>query len=249
MIIPADSHPLDLKRMFIGDETPLFLVEIAFRTTVIFVFTLLLLRLLGKRGVAQHSLFEVTIVIGLGAAVGDPMFQADVPLVHSMVVLTVIVVLYRGFLSLLRRSELFERFVEGTPTCLVTDGRVDTKALAVERLAPEELFEVLRGSGITHLGEVKRAYIEQSGKVSVFAFPPTEVVPGLPIVPPWDLVPEPPLRTGEDTVDPGFYACRCCGDVIRPAVRRPLPACSQCHAGEWLAAKANPLGVAQVAQR
>lgn len=68
MVLPPDSHPLDLKRMFIGDETPLFLVEIAVRTTVIFLFTLLLLRLLGKRGVRQHSLFEVTIIIGLGAA-------------------------------------------------------------------------------------------------------------------------------------------------------------------------------------
>jgi len=148
MLIPPDSHPLDLKRMFIGDETPLFLVEIALRTTIVFAFTLVLLRLLGKRGVAQHSLFEVTIIIGLGSAVGDPMFQADVPLVHSMVVLTVIVLLYRGFLSLLRRSELFERFVEGTPTCLVTDGRVDVKALATERLAQEELYEVLRTSSI-----------------------------------------------------------------------------------------------------
>ncbi|MBN9165362.1 MAG: hypothetical protein BGO98_30195 [Myxococcales bacterium 68-20] len=69
---PARDH--------LGDEPPLFLVEVALRTTIIFVYTLPLLRLLGKRGVAQLSLFQVTIIIGLGSAVGDPMFQADVPL-------------------------------------------------------------------------------------------------------------------------------------------------------------------------
>lgn len=243
---PPDFRPLDWHRMFMGDETPLFLVEIALRTSIIFVFTLVLLRLIGKRGVAQHSLFEVTIIVGLGAAVGDPMFQADVPLVHSMVVLTVIVVLYRGFLSMLRRSELFERFVEGTPTCLVTDGRVDREALKKERLSNEELYEVLRASGITQLGEVKRAYIEQSGKISVFAFPPQEIEPGLPIVPPWDLIPEDALHSGEESVEPGFYACRCCGEVIRPSVTRALPRCERCRAGEWLVAKAKPLGIATV---
>lgn len=238
MTKPADFQPLDPKRMFLGDETPLFLVEIALRTAVIFLFTLVLLRLIGKRGIAQHSLFEVTIIIGLGSAVGDPMFQADVPLVHSMLVLTIIVLLYRGFLSLLRRSELFERFVEGTPTCLVSDGRVDRDALSKERLANEELYEVLRASGITHLGEVKRAYIEQSGKVSVFAFPPNEVRPGLPIEPPWDLVPESAIEAGREEVDPGLYACRCCGEMIRPAVRRPLPRCERCREGQWVVARA-----------
>ena len=88
---PPDHRPLDLRRMFIGDEPPLFLVEVALRTLVIFLFTLVAMRFLGKRGVAQLSLVEVTIVLGLGSAVGDPMFQPDVPLLHSLIVIAVIV--------------------------------------------------------------------------------------------------------------------------------------------------------------
>ena len=176
---PPKMQPLDFGCMFIGDAPPLFIVEVALRTTMIFVYTLLLLRVLGKRGVAQLSLFEVTIIIGLGSAVGDPMFQPDVPLVHAMVVIAVIIVLYRVFMAFVRKSEMFERFVEGEPSCLVSDGRSQLDALDCERISQEELFEISRGRSL-QLGEVKRAFLEQSGALSVYAFAPRHVQAGLP---------------------------------------------------------------------
>ncbi len=236
------ANPLDLQRMFMGDEKPLFLVEIAIRTTIIFVYTLFLLRLLGKRGVAQLSLFEVTIIIGLGSAVGDPMFQADVPLVHAMLVIGIIVLLYRLFMALIRRSETFEKFVEGTPSCVMSNGRVEVATLHAERISPEELFEILRVAGITHLGEVKRAYLEQSGQLSIFSFPPNEVVAGLPIVPPWDISDKKAIKGNADPVAPGTYACRFCGEIAKPEVRRALPPCPRCKECEWLVATKEPLG-------
>lgn len=244
VLYPVDkTRPLDWMRMLVGDEPPLFFVEVAIRTTVIFVYTLILLRLLGKRGVAQLSLFEVTIIIGLGSAVGDPMFQADVPFLHAMLVIGIIVVLYRLFMALVRRSEKFQRFVEGTPTCLVTDGRIELAAMDAERISTDDLLEILRTQGITQLGEVKRAYLEQSGKVSVFAFPPKEVVAGLPIVPPWDLGEQKDLLKADDgLVDAGLYACRQCGKPTARDVRRALSACDACRGKEWALATKHPLG-------
>ena len=244
ILSPSDkTRPLDLMRMLVGDEPPLFFVEVAVRTTVIFVYTLMLLRLLGKRGVAQLSLFEVTIIIGLGSAVGDPMFQADVPLLHSMLVIGIIVLLYRMFMALVRRSEKFQRFVEGTPTCLVTDGRIEVAAMNDERISTDDLLEILRAQGITQLGEVKRAYLEQSGKISVFAFPPKEVVAGLPIVPPWDLGDQNDvLQADAGLVDAGVYACRQCGKPTKRDVRRALSGCDACHGKEWVLAAKHPLG-------
>jgi len=247
---PAAHHrALDLKRMFLGDEDALFLVEIALRTTIIFLFTLVLLRLLGKRGVAQLSLFEVTIIIGLGSAVGDPMFQPDVPLVHAMLVIGIIIVLYRLFMTLLRRVEPFERFVEGTPSCLVLNGRVELKKLGDERLSQEELYEILRLAGITQLGEVKRAYLEQSGQLSIFSFPPKEVFAGLPLVPPFDSRETSAIVAGDGHVDSGSYACRCCGELAKLETKQPLPPCPRCKNNQFLAASMNPLGLKHEEQK
>jgi uncharacterized membrane protein YcaP (DUF421 family)/DNA-directed RNA polymerase subunit RPC12/RpoP len=242
MLSPSKTRPLDLGRMFIGDEPPLFLVEVALRTTIIFVYTLLLLRVLGKRGVAQLSLFEVTIIIGLGSAVGDPMFQADVPLFHAMVVIAVIVLLYRLVLALVRKSETFERFVEGEPSCLVSEGRLELKALDKERISQEELFEILRGSGVSQLGEVKRAFIEQSGTVSVFAFAPRQVRSGLPFVPPWDIEEPAVFETGDDEAPLGEYACMACGEKTTRGTAAPLVPCARCTGRRWTEAVRTPLG-------
>jgi uncharacterized membrane protein YcaP (DUF421 family) len=238
---PPATRPLDLARMFIGDEPPLFLLEVALRTTIIFVYTLLLLRVLGKRGVAQLSLFEVTIIIGLGSAVGDPMFQADVPLLHGMVVIGVIVLLYRLFMSFVRKSERFERFVEGDPSCVVAEGRLELAALDKERLSQEELFEILRVSGIMQLGEVKRAFLEQSGTLSVFAFAPRQVKSGLPIVPPWDIEEPRSFAVGDHTTPPGEYACFTCGQLASHGSATPLPACPRCKGARWTFAVKTPM--------
>lgn len=241
MMHPQQTQVFDWRRILFGEEPPTYLLEIAFRTTVTFVYTLLLLRLLGKRGVAQLSLFEVTIIIGLGSAVGDPMFHEDVPLLHAMLSITVIVVLYRVFMRFVRRNDTFQRFVEGTASCVVMDGRVDLAALDRERLASDELFEILRVQGITHLGEVKRAYLEQSGEVSVFAFPKNRIVPGLAIVPPPGVNGHEP--EGGDDAKHRWACCRCGSVTTEELPRKALGTCPRCECPRWGIATTNPLEI------
>ncbi len=239
------TRPFDVRRMFVGDEPPLFLVEVAFRTVFIFAFTLVLLRIVGKRAVGQLSLFEVTIIIGLGSAVGDPMFQPDVPLSHAMVVITLVVSMYRLVIVLVNRSPKFESFVEGKTACLVKEGRIDVARLRSEHYGREEMFEMLRRAGITQLGEVKVAYLEQSGTLAVFARPPAEVELGLPLVPPWDVVP-PEQFEAEAPARPATYACMGCGALhVQPDEVRPLPACG-CASREWTRARRDPLGAGEL---
>lgn len=243
------NRPLDLRRMFLGDEEPLFLVEVALRTTIIFGFTLVAMRFLGKRGVAQLSLVEVTIILGLGSAVGDPMFQPDVPLMHALIVISVIVLFYRVFTAALRKNEAFERFMEGKTSCLLSDGVLKLDCMKADRLSQEKLFELLRLQGITQLGEVKCAYLEQSGELSVFAAPPSEVRAGLPIVPPWDV--REPLRfeAAVMPVAPGAFACCRCGTCHDHGGGAPLPLCPHCHHSLWTHAKEKPIGDVQASEQ
>src|SRR5215217_7228955 len=83
------------KRLLFNDLPSLFLVEVIFRSTVMFVILLVTLKLAGKRGVKQLSVFETVIIIALGSAAGDPMFYEDVGIVPALVVFTTIIVLYR----------------------------------------------------------------------------------------------------------------------------------------------------------
>lgn len=154
--------------MFLGDAPLTFVVEIVIRTSVMYLYTLALVRLLGKRGMAQLSPFEMVIIVALGSAVGDPMFYDDVPLLHGLAVVTVVVALERLLVVLTQRSRRLERLIESTPVLLVKDGAIDQEAMEEEELSEAELFMSLREARIEQLGEVRLAYLEPNGKVSVF---------------------------------------------------------------------------------
>lgn len=218
--------------MFIGDAPWLFLLEIAFRTLVMYGWLLLLLRIVGRRGLAQLSIVEFAIVIALGSAVGDAPFYPDVPLLHAMLVVAVVVGLQWSVAQLINRSEQVETFMEGRPTLVVEGGLVNLEGLKAVSLSTEELFERLRLAGVAQLGEVRFAFVEQGGNLSLFRFGADERRLGLPIVPPEDLMrPESPFdaRLGARP-----HACATCGNV-EPA--RPDSPCVRCAERRWVAAK------------
>lgn len=229
---------LDLHRVFIGDQQIAFLLEVAFRTAFMFIFTVLLVRLLGKRGMGQLAPFELVIIIALGSAVGDPMFYADVPLAHAMVVVTIIVTFQRALIRLTDRSEVVERFVESQPSLFVRDGVVQIGALRQEHFARNELFETLREEGVEQLGQVRRAYLEPSGRVSVWLYERDSIRTGLPLLPTGDPDCVDPAAPGMVAAETGDYACYACGEVIRAEVGTVFPECVACGCGEgWVPAQ------------
>jgi uncharacterized membrane protein YcaP (DUF421 family) len=161
------EYEFDLYRILLGDQPPIFLLEIAARTVIIFLYTLLLLRCMGKRGMGNLTPFEFAIIVALGSAVGDPMFQPDVPLIHCMLVITLIVGMQRGMAVLSERNALAEKVLSSTPTILIVDGVIQVENLHRESYTHEELLEALRLKGVEQLGEVRIAYLEPSGELSV----------------------------------------------------------------------------------
>jgi uncharacterized membrane protein YcaP (DUF421 family) len=227
--------------MFFGDIPALFYLEIVARTVVMYLWALLMLRLIGKRGMRELSPFDYVIIIALGSSVGDPMFYPQVPLLHGMIVVAVVVALERGMAWAVQSNEDVERFVEGVPVRLVADGRLDLEGMRTETLAREELFAILRVNKASQLGEVKRVYLEQSGQVSVFLYDDEETRPGLPLIPPWDISSPPTYAVEEKVPAEGFYACLNCGETQRFWESEVFTYCPECENEEWTVATRQPI--------
>jgi uncharacterized membrane protein YcaP (DUF421 family) len=173
----------DPVRMLVGDFSWEFTLEIVLRTVIMYVYTLAVVRILGKRGLGHLSPFELVIIVALGSAVGDPMFYADVPLAHGIIVITVVVALQRALEELTEWSPRVEAVLESQARRLVTAGVVDVEALDSEELTETELFSALREREIEHLGEVKLAYLEPSGVITVFKVDKDEAPMGRSVLP------------------------------------------------------------------
>ncbi|TFL16252.1 DUF421 domain-containing protein [Jannaschia formosa] len=165
-------QPFDWQRMLLGDQLGfLFLLEIVFRTVVMYGYALVFARMIGKRGVGQVSPFEFILIIIISSAAGDPMFYGDVPLLHGMLVLTVVMSLHWLVSSLTDRSERAEDVMEGEPVLVVQDGQIEERALGSGTLSRRELLMQLRQQGVRDVGEVEQAYFEPDGKISVLQAP------------------------------------------------------------------------------
>lgn len=100
----------DLHRMAF-DKVPFdFLGEVALRSLYTFVLVFLFLKMTGRRGVRQMSLFEVLIILTLGSAAGDVAFYDDVPMVPVLIVFITLALLYRLVMWLMAHSENWKIF-------------------------------------------------------------------------------------------------------------------------------------------
>ena len=223
-----DVVPFDLVRMFVGEAPPLFYAEIVVRTVIIYGYTLLLLRWIGGRSVGQLSVIEFLLVIALGSAVGDSPFYPEVPLLHAMAAITIVVLFNKLLDNAMARSERLQLVVDGRPTTLIEAGRMLTDRVGALNMGPAEIKEAMRIAGIRNFGEVEYAYLEASGKISLFRYDTPR--PGLQIVPP-DLVhPRETLTRPRDEAD---LCCANCGYVTSGAALGADERCDNCGKAHW----------------
>lgn len=102
---------------------------------------------------------------------------------------------------------MVDRFLEGKPECLIDNGKVSFQKFKRESLAADEFFAELRLRNVEHLGQVKKAYIETSGEISIFFYEDKDVKPGLPILP------EKYEKQFLSIPEAGLYCCSRCADI------------------------------------
>ena len=215
------------KEFFLGGEEWIFLLEIVLRTVIMFLTIIIGLRVLGKRGVKQLSVFELVVIIGLGSAAGDPMFYKDVGIISSIIVFVVIILVYSLLTYLIGRFKKFENLLEGKPICLIQDGVFLVDNFKKENLGSDEFFSELRLKGISHLGQIETAIEETSGDISVFFYDEKDIKFGLPVMP-HSL--DYPLK---NISKEGYYSCTFCGYTEEKQIGN-AGICKNCNKENWV---------------
>lgn len=216
---------LDWDTLFINELDLQFSFEIALRTVIMFLLILTFLRLSGKKGVRQLSIFEVAIIIALGSAAGDPMLSKDYAILPSLLVFIVILALYRLITYYASKNEAFERLVEGDPVYIVEEGKFVLIRRTEHNFAKDEFFAEMRNVGVSHLGQVETAILETSGKLSVYFYADRDVKPGLPVLPKLY------EKKSHHIESKGLYACTYCGECTEISSARSCPRCGK---SEWV---------------
>jgi uncharacterized membrane protein YcaP (DUF421 family) len=218
---------MDWHGLLWGDLDAYFLDDIAIRTVVMFLIVLFALKILGKRGVKQLSVFELVIIISFGSAAGDPMFYKEVGLISAFAVFLFIIVCYKITTFLVFKFPAVEKVLEGEPIYLIEDGVFLIQNFNKEHLGYDEFFAEMRQQSVSHLGQIDIAILEISGEISLYFYKNEDILYGMPILP--NLFIEQFCTIPED----GYYSCKYCGftEII---VAKPQHICLNCKHDEWI---------------
>lgn len=223
----------DWQRMLLDDFPVLFLGEVALRALFAFVVVFAFLKVSGRRGVRQLSLFELVVILTLGSAAGDVSFYEDVPLLPVAMVFASLLLLYRLTVLAMSHSIRFTNWMEGKPVTIIKEGLYELNSLSRLNISSDEFFMELRQQGVEHLGQVRLAILETDGDVSVYFYPPEAVKLGLSVLP---LEHRPMYVQVPSTA---VYACTRCGNTQLIDVEQHA-ACPRCQNIHWTLALSGP---------
>lgn len=140
---------------------------VVIRTLVLYLFVMLLMRVMGKRQVGELQPFELVITILIADLAAVPMEATDIPLLHGLLPLTVLLIIELTVSYMSLHSQWFRRLVSGTPSILIENGRIVEKQLQKLRYNLNDLLEQLRMAGYPNIQDVEFAILETGGQLSV----------------------------------------------------------------------------------
>jgi uncharacterized membrane protein YcaP (DUF421 family) len=146
------------------------LINIALRTTVIYLLVLAGVRLSGKREVGQMTPFDLTLLLLLSNSVQNAMTGPDTSLLGGAVAATVLLVLNYLIANLSGANRRFRKFIQGEPSMLIHDGQVIEAHMAKEHVSMDELERAMREHGISDYHQVAIGVLEVDGSMSFLRF-------------------------------------------------------------------------------
>jgi uncharacterized membrane protein YcaP (DUF421 family) len=138
------------------------------RAVAVYAFLMLLLRVMGKRTLAQVSVFDFVVLLIVSECTQQGMTGNDFSVTNAAILVTTLVFLQRGADWLSERSSRADRILNDMPVVIVENGKPKREWLERNQLSEDEILEEGRRSqGIERMDQVKYAVLERDGGISV----------------------------------------------------------------------------------
>ncbi len=138
-----------------------------FRTLVLYIVVVTVMRIMGKRQIGELQPFELVIAIMLSELASVPMQDTGIPLIHGLIPILTLMFLEIFLSYITLKSRKLRKLVCGTASVLIQHGKVLEEELRSQRFNLDDLMEELRLSGYLNISDIEYAILENSGKLSI----------------------------------------------------------------------------------
>jgi uncharacterized membrane protein YcaP (DUF421 family) len=143
-------------------------MDVVIRSLVIFLLLWVVIRVSGKRELAQLSAFDLILLVTVGDLVSQGVVQEDYSLTAAVVAVATFAL---AGIALARLGFWMPRarpFLAGVPRVVVRHGEPDLDVLNSERITMDDVFEACRKQGIRSLRDIELCVLEADGSFSFF---------------------------------------------------------------------------------
>ncbi|WP_455920635.1 DUF421 domain-containing protein [Priestia megaterium] len=133
------------------------------QSVILILAGILLLRIAGRKSIAQMTLAQTVVMISLGTIIVQPIVEKSMVKAIGGAAIFVLAILVLEYLQL--KSNAFEKFLTGKSKTVIQNGQLETKQLRKLRLTVDQLEMRLRNQGVSNIQDVKTATIEPNGQL------------------------------------------------------------------------------------
>ena len=137
------------------------------RAVLLYVFILFILRMTGKRQIADLQPFDLIITMAIADLASTAIADTDIPLLYSVVPILALYLVQQTVAFLSLRSRRFRTFVCGSPLLLVREGVLQEGIMRQANYTVSDLSDHLRAQQVFDLKSVQYAILETNGSLSV----------------------------------------------------------------------------------
>ncbi len=143
-------------------------MDILIRAAVIFLFLWFVVRVGGKREVAQLSAFDMILLITVGDLVSQGIVQEDYSLTAAIIAVATFTLAGIALNAFTFRFPRFRPWLAGRARIVVRDGEPLLETLSGERMTIQDVHEAARQQGIRRLSDIELCVLENDGSFSFF---------------------------------------------------------------------------------
>lgn len=143
------------------------IIESLITSILVYLLTLLLSRIIGRKLVSQMTYFDYIVGIMIGtSAINAATIRNNKPL--SSAVTLIIICLLSIMIDIFHINSIkFRKLINSGPVVIIEKGQILDKNMKKVRLTPDELNMMLRERNFFNISDVETAILESDGKISV----------------------------------------------------------------------------------
>jgi len=133
------------------------------RPVIVYAFLVVMLRIFGKRELAQLNPFDLVVLLSVSNTVQNAIIGDDNSVSGGLIGAFALFAVNYLVVRFLFKHRRLDEILEGTPTRLIENGCVCRGGLAKELLTESELLAVAHRQGFGSLDEIQHCTIEPGG--------------------------------------------------------------------------------------